>query len=120
MDQNLSADYDYEVVTMHNIGEKIAEWRVVRQDDEQDQDAWLDRWSEWGYRAGTNWHSYPLEPNWHESIMRWIGLGFEVGDLIALIPKAMNRPNVEPSGRWRYYCGIVWRTYRNLQAEVEA
>ena len=93
---------------------KIAEWRMDR---EQAQDAWLDRWCEYSYlnRASS---SYPLEPNWHESIDHWLALGFEVSDLIALMPHAMRRPNVAPSDRWRYYCGVVWRTYRNIQADV--
>jgi len=106
-------------VTLHSIGDEIAAWRLERQGGEQTQDAWLDRWSEYGYSVDAVWHSYPLEPNWQESISRWIALGFEVSDLVALMPHAMSRPNVAPSERWRYYCGVVWRTYRNLQAEAE-
>uniref|UniRef100_A0A6M3J3E8 Putative homing endonuclease n=1 Tax=viral metagenome TaxID=1070528 RepID=A0A6M3J3E8_9ZZZZ len=49
--------------------------------------------------------------DWPGSIEMWMAAGLTIDHLVKLIPIAMRAPVADT---WRYYCGVVWNTLRDL------
>lgn len=90
--------------------------RIVLEETDVDADEEHDHAVQWA-RA---WQSYtfgdgePLHlPDYHNlraSIRVWLDRGMSVDALIVLIDVAMKANHVPIEERFRYYCGVVWRT----------
>lgn len=57
----------------------------------------------------------PLDPNWRDSVARFLSQGLTSFDLERLLEVAMRRPNISKDERFRYFCGCAWREITNLQ-----
>lgn len=58
----------------------------------------------------------PRDPDWEDSVERWITLGLTPTDLADLIPAAMRKQSVPNGQVWKYYCGVVWGHLREVSA----
>lgn len=103
----------------------IESWRRTQEALAADLEAFAAAWDGWEARTGDTSQRVPRESGWEDSVERWLDAGLTVDDLIGLIPKAMhNKPqrNGEPislENRWRYFCGVVWRTLEDLDRDTK-
>lgn len=56
-----------------------------------------------------------LDPNWCDSISRFLSSGLTIDDLVRLVEVAMRQPRVKHGERFRYFCGCCWREITDLQ-----
>lgn len=102
--------------------EAIAAWRTQRTALAADLKAFAGAWDTW--KVGEE--LVPRDETWEAAVERWLDAGFAIDDLIELIPKAMvrsQRPNgsvLAVEDRWRYFCGVVWRTLDDIEAATRA
>jgi len=50
----------------------------------------------------------PLDPNWMESIERFLSAGLSVDDLDAMTDRAMHKKGLVNAEVFRYFCGCCW------------
>lgn len=105
--------------------EAVASWRAERIALAADLAAFSDAWDEWTTGKDEDKAPVPREDDWGAAVERWLDAGFIIEDLIELIPKAMhNRPSrggpIAIDERWRYYCGVVWRTLDDIEADTRS
>lgn len=100
----------------HARKQVIAEWRASRSALAADLEAFTAAWSSWTY---TDQHGaeqpVPRDPTWASAIERWLEEGLLIEDIIELLPKAMTRDTIHLEDRWRYFCGVIWRTLDDIQ-----
>lgn len=81
-------------------------------------DSFDDAWTDWSVVATDNIRErVPRAADWRQSVESWLARGFSVADLVSFIPTAMHSTASIPN-KWRYLCGIVWRTLDKLEAEI--
>lgn len=102
----------------------IDTWRAGRANREAQATTFGEAWDSWGSGEGDDRRTVPKDPDWVDSVTRWLDEGFTVDDLVSLIPKAMRKPRqgrraIAWDERWTYYCGVVWRTLDEVQAGTE-
>lgn len=75
-------------------------------------------WCDWT----NNYTKQPLERSgdWRRTVETWLKRGITPRILAHHIPTAMNAPKVAQNEVWRYYCGIIWKTVTQLDAEAAA
>jgi hypothetical protein len=109
--------------------EVVADWRSARRALTEDLEAFTDAWCAFTYadeEADGGQGPLPRDADWGTGIERWLDEGLLIEDLIELIPKAMHgRPTrtgdvIPMDERWRYFCGVVWRTLDDIQAATSA
>lgn len=104
----------------------INTWRLQQRERDAALRSFADAWDGWGYGPDDARQTIPRDAGWEASVERWLEEGLDVGDLADLIPKAMhNKPGrgggiIAPEDRWRYFCGVVWRTLDNIQEATRA
>ena len=77
-------------------------------------DAFNTAWAGWTY--GKDKLPVPRDAGWQDSIERFLDSGLCSDELIDdLLPKAM-RSQASPAKVWVYFCGMAWRSIRELQA----
>lgn len=62
-----------------------------------------------------NTRSIPLPTGWQSSVRAWLSVGFTVDDWPDLIAKSMQNTKIVNGEKWRYFCGVMWRTIDRLQ-----
>lgn len=81
----------------------------------------------WTSAISTHWdfatdqHGYPwarLPDDWQGTVLRWRSVGVPESVILNAIDTAMRKRNVASSDKWRYTCGIVWRTLDQATQEV--
>jgi hypothetical protein len=65
------------------------------------------------YRTET--HTVPMDPNWQESVARFLSLGLTMDDLERYIRITMSKSPMQLDERFRYFCGCCWRAITDLQ-----
>lgn len=65
----------------------------------------------------TETNHIPLPAGWEDSIERFLSVGLPLDELLRFIPIAMGA-RVAHDQRWRYFCGIAWRSVTTLQEEA--
>lgn len=89
-------------------------WRCEHSRIEAAINEFESHWGDW--KTGTM--PVPMDPDWRGSVDAWLKRGFTEWDLIDMIPTAMRKQDVSPHDKWRYFCGIVWRTLDQIEAEA--
>ncbi len=126
-DSELVADVAADALRWGRAREQaLAVWRERRSELNVMLGTFEEAWDNWGYGKDDERRTVPRDDNWAESVEHWLKEGFGIGDLCDLIPKAMhNRPGrrggpIPMDERWRYYCGVVWRTLDEIQETTKA
>lgn len=102
----------------------LESWREQRAALSADLDVFSSAWDVWGIGEDDERRNVPRDSDWTLSVEQWLDQGFSVDDLVALIPKAMRGPKrrsdtgIAWSDRWRYYCGVIWRTLDEIQEDT--
>lgn len=73
-------------------------------------------WSAWT----VNGQPVPRDPNWKNSILRFLGGGLDDEFMVDAIHTAMGLDRVPASEKWRYFCGICWREMDDLRERAAA
>lgn len=89
-------------------------WRLELQGLELMCDDFRSAWQTWKYANGD---AVELGDGWRSSVDQWVRLGFEVDDLVRLIPEAMKRGIRDP---WPYFCKVVWNNLHDIQERTES
>lgn len=90
----------------------IAEQSLTAADDDPDVQTFIDAWQRWcwGERRNMVVPDARSPEDLLASIRTWKARGMDMESLLELIPIAMNAGQVPIEEKFRYYCGIVWRT----------
>lgn len=80
--------------------------------------AFLTAWNGWTYQYDGKKQTFELPDNWRNSLdmFRTAGLPIEMLDVV--IEKAMASNTVKYYDRFRYCCGVAWRTIDDLQEKA--
>jgi hypothetical protein len=62
----------------------------------------------------------PMPLDWRGTVDHWIALKVPHVVLAEAIQIAMGKQNVAHDARWKYMCGVVWRTIDKAQLQAEA
>jgi hypothetical protein len=74
------------------------------------------KWSEWTDSSGQLcWRP----EDWKASLLRFRAAGLDDETLVGAITTAMGQPKLTNGNRWRYFCGICWRTIDQLHTEAK-
>lgn len=73
-------------------------------------------WSAWT----VNGEPVPRDPNWKNSILRFLAGGIDDQFMADAIHTAMGLDRVPASEKWRYFCGICWRELDSLRERTAA
>lgn len=120
-DAPLVADVENDALRWARAREQaITRWRDQHKELQDDIAAFAAAWDIWGHGEGQDRKTVPRGDNWVGSVERWIGEGFTIGDLTSFIEKAMRQKGVTWDDRWRYFCGIVWRTLDKIQDDTRS
>lgn len=122
-----SSTIDSEVVD--DIGSAARAWMAVMADavaawsDEQhaaraEHERFIECWNTW--TVTSSGAAVPLATDWRSSVAFWMGIGFTVDDLTPMVEIAMTKPHIAIDDKWRYFCGIVWRTLEEIQNRAAA
>lgn len=115
-DSAMVADVEADALRWAYIREMaVKEWRRRKEERQEALDGFLEAWNRWTW-GGEEENPVPIDPTWDESVDHWIQQGLTIDDLIEFIPKTMQRNTVVIGEKWRYYCGIVWRTLDDIAA----
>jgi hypothetical protein len=60
----------------------------------------------------------PREPNWRDSILRFLAFGLDEAFLASAVESAMGNRRLRTGDVWRYFCGICWTEIKSAQASV--
>lgn len=113
--------------TVARVSAKQFAWRAAIDDalqafmDEKAEtdaaaDDFADAWNGWTYPDGRR---CPIPDDWRTSFERWLRLGFTAEHLISLLPVSMKKTQVQGSGKWPYFCGVVWRVWDEIKEKVD-
>lgn len=126
-DASLIADVDADALRWASARtQAISRWRLQQRELGAALHSFGTAWDGWSYGPDDARRPIPRDAGWEDSVERWLEEGLDVGDLSDLIPKAMhNKPGrsggvIAPEDRWRYYCGVVWRTLDQIQEATRA
>lgn len=56
----------------------------------------------------------PVDPNWRQSLERFIATGFPRVEIVRLVDVSMNGP-ASRDEKWRYFCGCCWSAITDMQ-----
>lgn len=73
-------------------------------------------WEETAAVAGCPWAS--MDPDWRLSVIRWQAVGVKDQIIEDAIDMAFSRNKVPPKAKWKYTCGIIWRTLEDSVARA--
>jgi hypothetical protein len=92
-----------------------SEWREEKVNFDVWEREFDDRWTAW--RTTVDEEIIPRDEDWAASVRTWLGSGFTIEELVEFIPTAMKKKGLRRGhdDRWKYYCGIVWRTLDEIQ-----
>ena len=67
-----------------------------------------DYWDAASMQEGCHWARMP--EGWESSVLRWTAIGVPKSVILNAIDTAMRKRGVTGSDKWRYACGVIWRT----------
>jgi hypothetical protein len=62
----------------------------------------------------------PKPLDWRDTVDRWMALSVPWVVLTEAIQVAMGKNNITHDARWKYMCGVVWRTIDKARTAIEA
>lgn len=71
-----------------------------------------EHWDTWYFG---NDEPFPRDPNWKNSVLRFMAGGLDDQFLADAVDTAMGRPRMPTGDVWRYFCGICWRELDDLR-----
>lgn len=77
--------------------------------------AFVEHWCR--YRL-PNGDTVAVDESWEDSIRQFTKAGLSLDDLTRAVDAAMAKPRVSANLRWRYFCGVAWRTLSDRQARA--
>lgn len=69
---------------------------------------------------GVSGQPLPMPTDWRSTIDQWIALNVPHVVLVEAVQVAMGKKNIAHEARWKYMCGVVWRTIDKAQLHAEA
>jgi hypothetical protein len=93
----------------------LDQWRMDVDDAEDQLEEFFSVWERYRYWEGNESKILPLDAGARITVERWLAIGLTVRDLTPMIERSMGSTHVEYDQKWKYLCGIVWTTIRQLQ-----
>ena len=116
-DEKTVADVSTEAVA---LGKALREALRLRGQALAEAASWVenvgDWWDESAEHAGVSWAR--MDDGWEDSVRKWYGMGVPANVITDAIDTAMRRRKVSASSKWRYACGIIWRTLDDAMQDV--
>ena len=116
-DEKTVADVSTEAVA---LGKALREALRLRGQALAEATSWVenvgDWWDESAGHAGVSWAR--MDDGWEDSVRKWYGMGVPANVITDAIDTAMRRRKVSASSKWRYACGIIWRTLDDAMQDV--
>lgn len=115
-----SAPIDAPVV--EDVGRSAQAWAAARQEVIEEMRGERNEFQEfentflryWGlFRCGER--TISMDSKWRTTLRAWAKRGLDIHDLLPLVDIAMARENIAIDERWRYFCGVVWRTLDDIE-----
>ena len=112
-------------VVLEDVGRRAREWSSVRDEvlsewrseDDDQRIATAEFLAYWKSFTLDDGSLIPCDPGWRKTVAHWLKAGFSVDDLCVMVDKMMAR-SLPARDRWRYFCGIVWRTLDEIDNRV--
>lgn len=82
--------------------------------------AFLDEWNRWEATEKGSRRKVPLDDGWEQSVDGFLAAGLPLEVLIDCVEKAMRAKKVAVGNRFRYMCGVAWRTVGELDEATRA
>lgn len=98
----------------------LVDWRDGREELAYNLEEFQASWNRWQYDVNGGTKPVDLPTDWEDSVSRWLTEGLTPDDLRPLVDIAMRKPGVKLGERWKYFCGVVWRTLDDLQDKTKA
>lgn len=110
-DAELVADVDQRAIRWGKAMQVAVERRAAELAVDRENTAWFnDAWTNWTRGDAT----MPLDPNWKNSVLRFMASGLDREFLVDAVATAMGKDRLLDRDRWRYFCGICWREMDRL------
>jgi hypothetical protein len=111
-DAPLIADVDERAAKWAQAMQIAIERRTAELAQDRDSTAAFDaEWTRWS----TGDHEVPRDPNWRESVLRFLGAGVDPQFLVDAVGIAMRNQRIKGPDTWRYFCGVCWREVEKIQ-----
>lgn len=76
-------------------------------------DQFKEMWDDWTWDNGNR--TIPVDPTWRASVEGFYAAGLDFADFEHAIALAMGNNKVLMDDKFRYFCGVCWRTVGDLQ-----
>ena len=116
-DAQTVADVDAEALRWaRNVANALDAMERMQAQIDADLDTFDTRWLLWTYtdHDGKR-HSCPRPNDWCDGIESMLRSGLSIDALLRCMGVAMRRDTVARAQKWRYFCGVAWKTLRDAQ-----
>ncbi len=95
---------------------------LKRASERAERDAYVrefdEAWCVWHYTSDTE-RVVDRDDEWLMSVWRFYELGLPIGDLLDGIQIAMRNTRVANRDKWKYTCGVAWRSLDKIQGDAK-